>query len=437
VTGDAYLKLDQSMYSFPNSDQPWLHKVQAIMEYDPVNQRPAVHALDTYMLDNAANCDYDTSQSTLHMQGGNFNMVQGRWYILRHQVYSFQILDFNRCSNTIMRDIIIYAAAGMGSVSTWGNTITVERFQVRRRGNRAMSICADGLHFQLCTGDLRITDSYFEGQGDDAINVPGHYQQVVAKVGPNQIQVASRDQTPSPIEANVGDTLRFRNRDTFQPYFDTLLASISGNTATLRDNLPVQFKVWDLVLDQTAVPHSLLIQNNTFKNNRARGVLVKVANTLITNNIFDHNSGPAILVDPDGCYWFEGDVVTNWTVDGNTITDVNYGPGYQNGDIWMAACHPNWNSDGTPSTNGNPVTTGQVFNTVTIRNNKITQDQGQQAFTIYGVNGFVATGNSISYGSQKASTNIYVSNSVSLNIASNTCAQNGSPVNCVISTPTV
>jgi hypothetical protein len=38
-----------------------------------------------------------------------------------------------------------------------------------------MSITADAVHFETCGGHLEIVNSLFEGQGDDGLNVHGHF----------------------------------------------------------------------------------------------------------------------------------------------------------------------------------------------------------------------------------------------------------------------
>ncbi len=45
--------------------------------------------------------------------------------------------------------------------------------------------------------------------------------------------------------------------------------------------------------------------NNTYKNNRARGQLVKTHNVHIANSRYIGTTGPAIQVFTDGCFWFE------------------------------------------------------------------------------------------------------------------------------------
>jgi hypothetical protein len=106
----------------------------------------------------------------------------------------------------------------------------------------------------------------------------------------------------------VCDQVEFRSRRSLVGYFTTRITAIDRQThaVTFADPLPSQFAIYDLVVSKTQKPDWILIRNNTFTNNRARGLLLKQQNVLVINNHFLGSSGPAIQADPDGCYWFEG-----------------------------------------------------------------------------------------------------------------------------------
>lgn len=121
----------------------------------------------------------------------------------------------------------------------------------------------------------------------------------------------------SSLLAAEGDTLEFRDRQTFQPrpQGQARLVRLSGLQATL-DHVPLAAMPGDLVVSlswlpsvvvracQTPDTHPAQATNNTYRNNRARGMLVKTHNVLITNNTFDGCTGPAVQVFTDGCFWF-------------------------------------------------------------------------------------------------------------------------------------
>ena len=79
------------------------------------------------------------------------------------------------CSNVAIEDVTIYAAIGMGVIGFHSDNISFERFRVCASGQRFMSTNTDATHFISCTGLVRFKDCYFEGMGDDAVNLHGFY----------------------------------------------------------------------------------------------------------------------------------------------------------------------------------------------------------------------------------------------------------------------
>jgi hypothetical protein len=104
------------------------------------------------------------------------------------------------------------------------------------------------------------------------------------------------------------------------------------------------------------------VSDCVFKDNRARGALLKSSNVLATRNVFDHTTGPAIKTETDGastwalfcplhtftmrtsffsflplpgCYWFEGHPVVNWTVVNNSFIGCNYATAAEPGDVYI------------------------------------------------------------------------------------------------------
>ena len=136
-------------------------------------------------------------------------------------------------------DVTIYSTAGMGLYASLTRDVTLRRVQVAKRDGRPMSITADAVHFDTCAGHLQIQDSLFEGQGDDGLNVHGKFGMVQSITGAlgwggsrliqanissilggNTIQLAPATSTEhTGFNGVAGDTIEFRKRNTFQPYY--------------------------------------------------------------------------------------------------------------------------------------------------------------------------------------------------------------------------
>ena len=87
----------------------------------------------------------------------------------------------------------------------------------------------------------------------------------------------------------------------------------------LQSPLPAGVGMYDLMNNADGYAGYVEVTNNVFRDNRARGALLKSSNVYCAHNVFDHTTGPGIITETDGCYWFEGHPVTNWTVVNNTF----------------------------------------------------------------------------------------------------------------------
>ena len=64
--------------------------------------------------------------------------------------------------------------------------------------------------------------------------------------------------------------------------------------------------------------------NNTIRNHRARGMLIKASDGLIHGNHIENSTLGGIVITPE-LYWGEGDFVSNLTVTNNTVRSVCIG----------------------------------------------------------------------------------------------------------------
>ena len=149
-----------------------------------------------------------------------------------------------------------------------------------------------------------------------------------------------------------------------------------------------------LLTSITAEPDSVVIRNSYFGNNRARGTLVKTSNALLENNVFNHTNAHCIQANPDGCYWFESNGFTNWTVQNNTFLGCSAGSPGSGADIYVANCVPEW-SNGLPLPQGSEGTVGQAFSQMAVVNNRFVQDEPHQMVALWGISGLRVTGNRV------------------------------------------
>jgi len=84
---------------------------------------------------------------------------------------------------------------------------------------------------------------------------------------------------------------------------------------------PAEFGFDFVVFNQDRGSAGYLLRNNTIRNHRARGMLVKASNGIIEHNRIDNSSLGGIIITPE-LYWGEGDYVSNVTVRNNNVTNV-------------------------------------------------------------------------------------------------------------------
>lgn len=255
-----------------------------------------------------------------------------------------------------------------------------------------MSITADGTHLTSCRGgDVHISNTVYEGQGDDGINIPSRYWEMrVISPDRRSAQVWQRG-SMNPFVGEVGDSLLFYNRSTFKAYGmgpgAVTLASPGPHPVPGWINfsapLPVPAGmgtgVWDLVLNLNNQPRSITLRNNRFERNRARGAILKASDVAVQGCVFNQTSGPAIQVMPDaGVHWFEADVVSrgNWTLENSQVLGCSYGAASNGADVYFAAQVPAWEGGRPSSTKGIVPTVGTQHRNVTVRGVTFVPDSG-------------------------------------------------------------
>ena len=218
---------------------------------------------------------------------------------------------------------------------------------------------------------------------------------------PNSFQLGSRPAGGPhgpPSALNVGGRYQFRDRRTWKIEGVGVLQStqiVKGvQTATFRfESGSSPISEYAMLTDISLEPH-VLIENSYFGNNRARGTLIKTSNVLVRNNVYNGTSAHCILAFPDGCYWFESNGFTNWSIVNNTLDGC--GMTSTQADIFVAACAPNWGPDGLPLSQGNPITVGQPFADGSIVGNNFIQRTGvHPAVELYGFAGLKVNGNDV------------------------------------------
>eukprot|EP00746_Dinoflagellata_sp_MGD_P018749 gnl/MRDRNA2_/MRDRNA2_143503_c0_seq1.p1 gnl/MRDRNA2_/MRDRNA2_143503_c0~~gnl/MRDRNA2_/MRDRNA2_143503_c0_seq1.p1 ORF type:complete len:590 (-),score=31.60 gnl/MRDRNA2_/MRDRNA2_143503_c0_seq1:3-1772(-) len=298
------------------------------------------------------------------------------WIVIEHARQAEPAFDFHRCTGVTIQGLTLYSHAGFGVMMTQVHNAMLANVSVVAKGSRPMSIMADGAHFRKCSGELRISDSTFERNGDDGFASHSEYSYVVALVDPTCIHVDGKGIG----EANIGESWVFRDRATLRLLGARQVVGIDhlGKKMRFNDTLPSGLKVNDVL---TSTTHPLaVIERSRFWGNLGHGIRIKTPDVVVRDCELGYNSYGSILMLPDAAKWMSSMVVSNVTIEGCTIT---------NGDPWATAQY-----DTDPASivvtayvpaevprDGNvsgkmPLKVGMVNDRITIRNNIFVQAPG-------------------------------------------------------------
>src|ERR1017187_2416173 len=310
--------------------------VTGVLQYDPVNGRPA-----------PGNNDFYPSNSLLTAQSGglahlsnvasNFSRVGvGASLVVRYQTYGANAVLGISNKRLILRQVTVNSSPGMGGMFYGCENVTIVEmvFDVPTGSGRWISTNADGLHFTLCRGFITVTDGIFNKMGDDAINMGGLMMTSVEGSYANQIVIchgAASKQGIPPL--NVGDVLEFSSTaNPLVPIFSAKVLSApqsglpTSMTLTLDQNVPAALLSGAVVFNETAKP-VVRIARCSVANNRARGFWIQGSRGVVEDSTVLGSSGPAAELRCDVSSWWEGPAPSNFEFYNCTFANCNYGPG--------------------------------------------------------------------------------------------------------------
>ena len=230
-------------------------------------------------------------------------------------------LSYDR--NTTLENIQVHYAEGMGILAQMSEDILLDGFSVCLRGAddpRYFTTQADATHFSGCKGKIISRNGLYEGMMDDAINVHGTYLRVVGREDDKTLVAQyMHPQTYGFLWGEVGDSVQFIASKTMECFGKhNQIASIEVVDHAIDQGVK-QFRIRFAEAIDPAVQGGdtygienltwtpeVLFENNTIRNNRARGSLFSTPKrTIVQDNLFDHTSGTAILLCGDCNGWYE------------------------------------------------------------------------------------------------------------------------------------
>lgn len=259
------------------------------------------------------------------IQGWSQNKLTsvGERFVLRnyHRPTPGIVIDY--CKNTVVENVKVHYAYGMGLLAQMSENITLNRFAVclKETDSRYFTTQADATHFSACKGIIRSENGFYEAMADDAINVHGTYLKLIEKVNQNTIKASyMHPQAWGFLWGEVGDKVQFVAANTME-LADEKIYTIKNIKAidrptefgaktfeiTFSENIPQEIDASKpFGIENLTWTPEVIFSHNIVRNNRARGALFSTPKKVICeSNLFDHTHGTAILLCGDSNGWYE------------------------------------------------------------------------------------------------------------------------------------
>ncbi|MDI6617804.1 MAG: right-handed parallel beta-helix repeat-containing protein [Clostridiales bacterium] len=257
----------------------------------------------------------------------------GSYLMFRHIGNYRPALYFFNCTNVNVENVTINANPGMGIIGHSSKDFIFRKLKVIPRDERIMSVNTDAAHFISCTGTIDFEDCYFQGMGDDAVNVHSFYFSVKKRFDDRTILATIEAVTQDCLfdSPSAGDCVEFIRRDTLLPYASGKIKFVETDpedwSCTIRFSqpLPESFDNTDLISNVSRTA-KLRFVRCLVKNIRARGLLIQTRGVIVKDCTFDHCTGTGIHIDT-ATGWFESMGVRDIVIRDNRFIGCGYGPG--------------------------------------------------------------------------------------------------------------
>ncbi|QCX53829.1 right-handed parallel beta-helix repeat-containing protein [Elizabethkingia sp. JS20170427COW] len=265
----------------------------------------------------------------------------GERFVLRSWGRPTPGIFVSESKDTYFQNVTVHYAEGMGLLAQMSENLFLDHFSVALRGDndpRFFTTQADATHFSACKGVIISKNGLYEGMADDAINIHGTYLRILKKIDSNTLQAQYMHPQAWGFKwGEKGDKVQFVESEKME---------LIGNGTLRIENIkavdqPTEkgAKIFEITFNKE-VPSEItekgkfgienltwtpkvVFENNTIRNNRARGSLFSTPKSVICqNNLFDHTHGAAILLAGDCNGWFETGASKDVVIRNNTFINA-------------------------------------------------------------------------------------------------------------------
>ncbi len=246
----------------------------------------------------------------------------GETYCIYDAIRQYNGIFIDRSKDIILKDIKQYFNYGLALVCQDTENFTADgiRFAPEKNSGRFIASCADFMQVCMCKGNVNITNCYFEGAGDDCLNVHGIHFAIVKLNGNRVIVRFMHPQSHGFNPLHAGDVIEFIDAKTLLTKGKACIQSsvLAGEyEIELETDSAAGAETGDVIEDITRCPN-LSFTGNTINRIITRGLLITTrGKVLVENNRFVCTEMDGILFSNDAKSWYESGRVLEATIRNN------------------------------------------------------------------------------------------------------------------------
>ena len=230
----------------------------------------------------------------------------------------------NKCKNVTLENIKQRFNYSLALVAQDSENITVDNieFAPEKNSARKMASVADFIQICMCRGNVTIKNSYFDGAGDDSLNVHGiHFK--IMDIKDNHLTVRfMHPQSHGYNPLREGDTIAYINTNTLLQEGTAIIENselLNEYDIKLTVSNTDKAKKGAVIEDISACPN-LEFKNNFMTRIITRGLLITTRGRVdVLNNHFVSTSMSGILLSDDAKSWYESGMCRDVTIENNTF----------------------------------------------------------------------------------------------------------------------
>ncbi len=267
----------------------------------------------------------NTGERTIRVRYPNtFRFKKGDCYYIFDVRRQFAGIFINKSENVKLENIKQRFNYSLALVAQDTENITVENvcFAPEKGSARKMASVADFIQICMCRGNVSVKNSYFDGAGDDSLNVHGiHFK--ITDIKDNRLTVRfMHPQSHGFNPLREGDTVAYINSDTLLEEGEAVIEKselLNEYDIRLTVSDTKNARVGNVIEDISACPN-LEFENNTMTRIITRGLLITTRGKVkVENNHFVSTSMSGVLLSDDAKSWYESGMCKDVTVKNNTF----------------------------------------------------------------------------------------------------------------------